>query len=82
MHKNNEIMKKVTIAKGDGIGPEIMEAVLKIIKKSNAPIDFEEIETHLVRKECIKQGIPKPKKQDLVNCAFQIANNKLNELMK
>ena len=44
MHKNNEIMKKVTIAKGDGIGPEIMEAVLKIIKKSNAPIDFEEIE--------------------------------------
>jgi isocitrate dehydrogenase len=44
LHKNNEIMKKVTIAKGDGIGPEIMEAVLKIIKKSNAPIDFEEIE--------------------------------------
>lgn len=37
-------MKKVTIAKGDGIGPEIMEAVLKIIKKSEAPIDFEEIE--------------------------------------
>ena len=27
MHKNNQIMKKVTIAKGDGIGPEIMEAV-------------------------------------------------------
>jgi isocitrate dehydrogenase len=37
-------MKKVTIAKGDGIGPEIMDAVLKIIKKSNTPIDFEEIE--------------------------------------
>lgn len=37
-------MKKVTIAKGDGIGPEIMDAVLKIIKKSNAPIEFEEIE--------------------------------------
>lgn len=44
MHKNNQNMRKVTIAKGDGIGPEIMEAVLKIIKKSNAPIDFEEIE--------------------------------------
>ena len=44
MHKNNQIMKKVTIAKGDGIGPEIMEAVLKIIKKSNVPIEFEEIE--------------------------------------
>lgn len=37
-------MKKVTIAKGDGIGPEIMEAVLKIIKSTNAPISFEEIE--------------------------------------
>lgn len=37
-------MKKVTIAKGDGIGPEIMDAVLKIIKKSETPIDFEEIE--------------------------------------
>ncbi len=37
-------MKKVTIAKGDGIGPEIMEAVLRIIKSTNAGIDFEEIE--------------------------------------
>lgn len=37
-------MRKVTIAKGDGIGPEIMDAVLKIIKKSETPIDFEEIE--------------------------------------
>lgn len=37
-------MKKVTIAKGDGIGPEIMEAVLKIIQSTNASIDFEEIE--------------------------------------
>lgn len=37
-------MKKVTIAKGDGIGPEIMEAVLRIIKSTNASIDFEEIE--------------------------------------
>lgn len=45
-------------------------------------IDFEDIDTHLVRKECIKQGITKPKKQDLVNCAFIIANNKLNELLK
>uniref|UniRef100_UPI0040478A1B isocitrate/isopropylmalate family dehydrogenase n=1 Tax=Flavobacterium sp. TaxID=239 RepID=UPI0040478A1B len=37
-------MKKVTIAKGDGIGPEIMNAVIKIIKAANTPIDFEEIE--------------------------------------
>jgi isocitrate dehydrogenase len=37
-------MKKITIAKGDGIGPEIMDATLKIIKASGAQVDFEEIE--------------------------------------
>lgn len=37
-------MKTVTIAKGDGIGPEIMDATLKIIKASGAQVDFEEIE--------------------------------------
>lgn len=37
-------MKRITIAKGDGIGPEIMEAVLKILKASGAPIAYDEIE--------------------------------------
>lgn len=37
-------MKKVTIAKGDGIGPEIMDATLKIIVASGAQVEFEEIE--------------------------------------
>jgi isocitrate dehydrogenase len=37
-------MKTVTIAKGDGIGPEIMDATLKIIKASGANVAFEEIE--------------------------------------
>lgn len=37
-------MKKITIAKGDGIGPEIMDATLKIIKASGARVEFEEIE--------------------------------------
>lgn len=37
-------MKTVTVAKGDGIGPEIMDATLKIIKASGAKIEFEEIE--------------------------------------
>lgn len=34
----------VTIAHGDGIGPEIMESTLRILKAMNAPLDFEEIE--------------------------------------
>lgn len=36
-------MKKITIAKGDGIGPEIMDATLKIIMAAGACIEVEEI---------------------------------------
>ena len=37
-------MKKITVAKGDGIGPEIMDATLKIIMAAGAAIEVEEIE--------------------------------------
>ncbi|MEZ5018115.1 MAG: NADP-dependent isocitrate dehydrogenase [Flavipsychrobacter sp.] len=37
-------MKRITIAKGDGIGPEIMDATLRIIKASGAQVAFDEIE--------------------------------------
>lgn len=37
-------MKRITIAKGDGIGPEIMDAALRIIKASGAHVAFDEIE--------------------------------------
>lgn len=37
-------MTKITIAKGDGIGPEIMDATLKILLASGAKIEIEEIE--------------------------------------
>jgi isocitrate dehydrogenase len=37
-------MTKITVAKGDGIGPEIMDATLKIILAANAKIEIEEIE--------------------------------------
>ena len=36
-------MTKITVAKGDGIGPEIMDATLKIILAAGAKIDIEEI---------------------------------------
>ncbi len=45
-------------------------------------IEFEHLDTQKIKQECKNQGITKPKKQDLVNCAFKIANQKLNELMK
>ncbi len=37
-------MQKITVAKGDGIGPEIMDATLKIIIAAGAQIEIEEIE--------------------------------------
>lgn len=37
-------MTKVTVAKGDGIGPEIMDATLEIILAAGAKIEIEEIE--------------------------------------
>lgn len=37
-------MKKITIAKGDGIGPEIMDAVLDIFQAAQVPLEYETIE--------------------------------------
>lgn len=37
-------MQRITIAKGDGIGPEIMDATLEIIKAAGAQIEIDEIE--------------------------------------
>lgn len=43
-HKNKHEMTKITVAKGDGIGPEIMDATLKIIMAAGADISIDEIE--------------------------------------
>lgn len=37
-------MQKITVAKGDGIGPEIMNATLSILEAAKARIDWDEIE--------------------------------------
>ena len=37
-------MMKIAVAKGDGIGPEIMEAVLNIFKANNVGLDYEYVE--------------------------------------
>lgn len=34
----------ITVAEGDGIGPEIMEATLRILKASGAPLDIQKVE--------------------------------------
>src|SRR6478672_7770519 len=37
-------MTKIAVAKGDGIGPEIMTAVLKIFDAANVPLEYEFVE--------------------------------------
>ena len=37
-------MRRITVAKGDGIGPEIMDATLEIIMAAGAKIEIDEIE--------------------------------------
>mgnify|MGYP000632634667 CR=1 FL=1 len=37
-------MKRITIAKGDGIGPEIMDATLSILEAAGAQLAYDEIE--------------------------------------
>lgn len=37
-------MQKVTVAKGDGVGPEIMDATLSILKAAGARLEYEHIE--------------------------------------
>lgn len=37
-------MKRITVAKGDGIGPEIMDATLEIILAAGAKLEIDEIE--------------------------------------
>lgn len=39
-----DVKKKITIARGDGIGPEIMDATLKILEAAGAQIETDEIE--------------------------------------
>ncbi len=45
----------VTIARGDGIGPEIMDAVLHVLKEAGAPLDYQEIE---IGEKVYLRGIP------------------------
>ena len=46
---------RITIARGNGIGPEIMQAVLHILEQAGAALTFEEIE---IGESIYKKGIP------------------------
>ncbi|MCB1056264.1 MAG: NADP-dependent isocitrate dehydrogenase, partial [Acidobacteria bacterium] len=46
--------KKVTVARGDGIGPEIMDATLAVLEAAKVPVDFDFIE---VGKAVYERGV-------------------------
>lgn len=43
-HTINYLYMKIAVAKGDGIGPEIMDAVLKIFEANKVPLEYELVE--------------------------------------
>lgn len=49
----------VTLIKGDGIGPEIAEAVKRIFEAANAPVQWEEADAGLYCIEKYGNGLPK-----------------------
>ncbi len=46
---------RITVARGDGIGPEIMDAVLRVLDAADAPVETEEV---LVGRTVYEQGHP------------------------
>lgn len=56
----------ITIARGDGIGPEIMDATLKILEAAGAQLEYQEIEIgEAVYKRGVKNGIEESSWQSL-----------------
>ena len=49
-----EAIKTIVVAKGDGIGPEIMDSVLKVLKAAGARLNYEFIE---IGEKLYRQGI-------------------------
>ena len=39
---------RITIAKGDGIGPEIMDATLQILEAAGADLQIDEIQVEII----------------------------------
>jgi len=49
----------VTVASGDGIGPEIMEATLRVLDAARAPLRFDSVEVgERVYRQGVASGIP------------------------
>lgn len=50
--------KKVTVFNGDGIGPEIVDAVLKILDKAGVPLDYDRYDVGILEYEKNGELIP------------------------
>src|SRR5947207_13969429 len=52
--------RKITVLPGDGIGPEVVDSALAIIKATNVSVDFEKCEAGArVFQKGIATGLPK-----------------------
>jgi isocitrate/isopropylmalate dehydrogenase len=50
---------KITVAHGDGIGPEVMRATLDVLEAAGAPLDYEVVEIgEAAYRKGVTSGIP------------------------
>jgi isocitrate dehydrogenase len=55
----NDLMRKIVVAEGDGVGPEIMRATLKILQAAEAPIQWDSIRVgQAIYEEGNSSGVP------------------------
>jgi isocitrate dehydrogenase (NAD+) len=54
----NERKKRVTLLRGDGVGPEITAAVVSILERAGAPVEFEEVSAGLESQRALGDPLP------------------------
>ncbi len=53
-------MRKITLIPGDGIGPDITEAAVRVIEATGVAIEWEEVKAGLSAIEEFKDPLPEP----------------------
>ncbi len=57
---SNQVLHPIAVAAGDGIGPEILQATLAVLRAAGAPLEFHEITVgEAAYKQGITSGVPK-----------------------
>lgn len=65
-------MRKLTVIPGDGIGPEVMDSVVQVLKKVQAPFEYETFDAGLVALEKAGSLLPESTLNSIANTKLAI----------